>query len=82
MSDRYRNKHRSLWPPRRVSTRLSTSQATIHYDAAHHYDNSSTVTSSAGVDIPAETVIVHVPGLSSARSSAKDGREGAVIEIL
>lgn len=74
MSDhRYRNKHRSLWPPRRVSTRLSTSQATIHYDASHRYDNTSTVVSSAGVDIPVETVIVHVPGLTS-RSPANDSQ--------
>lgn len=85
MSDhRYRNKHRSLWPPRRVSTRLSSSQATIHYDPVHHYDNSTTVVSSAGVDIPAETVIVHVPGVTSSRSPrpANDGREGNKIIIV
>ena len=79
MSDhRYRNKHRSLWPPRRVSTRRSASQATIHYDATHHYDNTPTVVSSTAVDIPAETVIVHVPGVTSARSPVSDGhgREG------
>lgn len=76
MSDpRYRNKHRSLWPPRRVSTRLSTSQGTIHYDTPHHYDNSSAVASSTGVEIPADTVIVHLPGVSPSRSSVKDGHE-------
>ena len=82
MSDhRYRNKHRSLWPPRRVSTRLSASQATIHYDASHRYDNTSTVVSSAGVDIPAETVIVHVPGLMSSRSPANDSHSSEGNEV-
>ena len=85
MSDhRYRNKHRSLWPPRRVSTRLSTSQATIHYDGSHHYDNTSTVVSSAGVDIPVETVIVHVPGLTSSRSPGNDSQspEGNELKLF
>ena len=82
MSDhRYRNKHRSLWPPRRVSTRLSASQATIHYDGSHHYDNTSTAVPSAGVDIPAETVIVHVPGLTSSRSPANDSHSSEGNEI-
>lgn len=66
MSDhRYRNKHRSLWPPRRVSTRLSTSQGS-HFDRTHHYDNTSVVVSSSAMDIPPDTVIVHVPGVPMA----------------
>ena len=80
----HRNKHRSLWPPRRVSTRLSASQATIHYDTARQYDSPSTAVSSAAVDIPPETVIVHVPGVTSSRSPASDshGREGNCIIII
>ena len=72
MSDhRYRNKHRSLWPPRRVNTRLSTSQGAYYDDSrSHHYsDNPSVVASSAAMDIPPDTVIVHVPGVTSATRS-------------
>lgn len=81
MSDqRYRNKHRSLWPPRRVNTRLSTSQGT-YYDGsvAHPYgDNPSVVASSAPMDIPPDTVIVHVPGVTAAARSTpgSDGHSG------
>lgn len=81
MSDqRYRNKHRSLCPPRRVNTRLSTSQGT-YYDGsvAHPYgDNPSVVASSAPMDIPPDTVIVHLPGVTTAGRSApgSDGHSG------
>ena len=72
---RYRNKHRSLWPPRRVSTRLSASQG-AHYDTTHHYDNPSVVGSSASMDIPPDTVIVHLPGVTAARPPGIDGHNG------
>ena len=74
MSDhRYRNKHQSLWPPRRVSTRLSTSQG-VHYDRTHHYDNTPISTSSSAMEIPPDTVIVHVPGMPRAsRTCSTEG---------
>jgi len=54
---------------------LSASQGT-HYDGTHHYDNPSVVASSAGVDIPPDTVIVHVPGVTASRPPASDGHNG------
>ena len=79
MSDhRYRNKHRSLWPPRRVNTRLSTSQGAYYNGGLpHHYnDNPSVVASSTAMDIPPDTVIVHVPGVTTARTATSDGHSG------
>lgn len=86
MSDhRYRNKHRSLWPPRRVNTRLSASQGAYYDEAAlprHFNDNPSVVASSAAMDIPPDTVIVHVPGVTAARTATSDGHSGKFLSYL